>query len=346
MSCRRRIIKLLIPVLALAGCLTCARAQDVVIYLRNGDRVAGKIISEDTNQVVVSTVWIKELAIPVSQIERRETLPPGTLPTAAKPGPTVTNAPPGPTNLVTVIKTPKTTVVVSNAIPVTTNWFKRHFKGEVNVGSALIRGATDSELYYGKASLTYSQPYASDPKQFFRNIFTYYADYGRTDGTLSANDMGGSSKTDFDVNRRVYVYNLGAASYDEIRKIDLHYEDGPGVGYHLFKLTNYVMNVELGANYQVEDRSDNTRTESFYYRFGEDITWKPVKLLTVTEKFEFFPRAQDPKEYRFRFESNLGYSLWQNLALNLSVIDLYDTEPALAVPKNELQFRTSLGFKF
>jgi len=344
MICRRRINNWLALALALAGFVAGARAQDVVIYLRNGDRIAGTIISENTNQVVVSTVWIKEITIPLAQIDRRENLPAGTLSsTNAVAGTTVIK---GPTNVVTIVKTPTATVVVSNAIPLTTNWFKRHFKGEVAIGTALVRGATDSELYYGKASLTFSQPYASDPKEFFRNIFTYYADYGKTDGTLSANDMGGSSKTDFDINRRLYLYNLGAASYDQIRKIDRHYEDGPGAGYHLFKLTNFVMNVELGANYQVEDRSDATRTESFYYRLGEDLTWKPVKLMTFTEKFEFFPRAENPKEYRFRFESNLAYSLWQNLALNLTLIDLYDTQPATAVPKNELQFRTTLGFKF
>ncbi len=87
------------------------------------------------------------------------------------------------------------------------------------------------------------------------------------------------------------------------------------------------MNLELGANYQVEDRSDNTSDESFYYRFGEDVTWKINKQITFTEKFEFFPRAQEPGTFRFRFESNLAYALLENLSLNLSLIDLHDTAP-------------------
>ena len=33
-------------------------------------------------------------------------------------------------------------------------------------------------------------------------------------------------------------------------------------------------------------------------------------------------------------------------SLNFTVVDLYDTRPALGVPRNEFQFRTSLGFKF
>jgi putative salt-induced outer membrane protein YdiY len=171
-------------------------------------------------------------------------------------------------------------------------------------------------------------------------------DYGKTDGVLSANDMGGSSKTDFDVGRKVYVYNLGEANYDQIRKIDVHYEEGPGVGYHLLTGTNLVLNTEFGVNYQVEDRSDHTTSQNFYYRFGEDLTWKLNKQLNLTEKFEFFPRVEDVEQYRLRFESTLSYALILNFSLNLTAIDLYDTRPATAVPPNELQFRTTLGVKF
>src|SRR5258708_16381910 len=33
-----------------------ARAQDVILHLRNGDRIAGSILSESTNEVKLSTV--------------------------------------------------------------------------------------------------------------------------------------------------------------------------------------------------------------------------------------------------------------------------------------------------
>ncbi|HZQ47240.1 MAG TPA: DUF481 domain-containing protein [Verrucomicrobiae bacterium] len=329
----------LLVVLFLAGTI---RAQNVVLHLRNGDRIAGTILSENTNTVTLSTVWIKELAVPVSQIERREILPPPPL-AAATNIVIATNAvvTAGTTNLAAV--KPSTVALTTNAPPAP--WFKR-WKGEAAVGMDMERGATDHELYYGRIKATYSQPYVSDPKEFFRNILTYDAAYGKTAGVLSDNKMGGSSKTDFDLNPRCYIYNLGAASYDVIRKINVHYEDGPGMGYHLFKGTNFAANAELGANYQVEERSDNTRTESFYYRFGEDLTWKLNKQMTFTEKFEIFPRVDYIEQFRSRFECNLNYALILNFALNFTVVDLYDTRPAAGVPNNDFQFRTMLSFKF
>ncbi len=312
-----------------------APAQNIILHLRNGDRIAGTIVSENTNAVTISTVWIKELVVPVAQIERREDSTPPTIATgianAPVPVPAVTN----------VLKLAKT-----GELAAPSNSFWHRWKGEAAVGLDVERGATDHQLYYGKANLAYAQPYVSDPKQFFRNILTYDAAYGKTDGTLSDNRMGGTSKTDFDLSRKIYLYNLGAGSYDELRKIDLHYEDGPGAGYHWITRSNFLVNLELGANYQVEDRSDDTHTHTFYTRLGEDVTWKLNKQMSLTEKAEYFIQSDYLTQFRLRFESTLSYALLFNLSLNFSVIDLYDTRPTATVPNNDFQVRTSLGVKF
>jgi hypothetical protein len=350
MTCRRRkLLELLCGVIALAVLILSSecRADGVIFHLRNGDRVAGTLLSETTNQVTLSTVWAKALVIPVDQIERREVFS-NTAATNALAAPTglvaKTNAPPAATNTVIAAKPPSPVVTAPSPPPPNLPWYK-HWKGEILAGTSLVRGASDTELYYAKATVTYSHAYLSDPKEFFRNIFGYVVDYGKTDGVISANDMSGSSKTDFDVNQRMYIYNLGAAGYDEIRKIDLHYEDGPGAGYRLFRGTNFLVNTELGVNYQVDERSDETVTRSFYYRIAEDLTWKLNKQMTLTEKYEFFPRA-DLRQYRMRFESTLSYALMLNLSFNLAVVDFYDTAPAAGVPNNDFEFRTSLGVKF
>ncbi|MDB6122777.1 MAG: hypothetical protein JWQ71_1770 [Pedosphaera sp.] len=321
-----------------------ALAQNVILHLRNGDRIAGTIISENTNQVTVSTVWIKELAVPLAQIERRELSATNTVLTVKTSAPAV---------VVTTVLTnkPAATNAVTAALakpvvpPPKPSWFKR-WKGDVSVGADLVYGATDRQLYHGHLGLTYSQPYEHNPQKFFRDVLNFNAEYGKTDGVLSANRMDGSSKTDFDVGRKIYVYNLVGAGYDEIRKIDIRYEVGPGVGYHLFTKTNYVMNVELGSNYQAEYRSDNTRSENFYARIAEDITWKLNKTTALVEKFELFPQLGNSTQYRARFEATLSHSILSNLSLNLTLLDLYDTRPASAVPHNEVQVRSSLGFKF
>lgn len=323
--------------------------------MKNGDRIAGVVLSQDTNSVAISNAWVKLLVVPLNQIASQEQVPTATATVTAQ----TTNAPVAAqtTNAANpALAGDKTSTAGTNtakaatlpplakAVPVAK---PKRWKGELRLGASFIEAATDQNIFYGKFRLAYERPYDSNPKKFFRNILDYSMDYGKADGLVTANRMDGSDKTDFDIGSgRSYVYNLAGVGYDQIRKIDIHYEEGPGAGYHLLTRTNFVLNTEAGFNYQVQDRTDNTKSEYFYLRFAEDVTWKVLKQMTFTEKFEFFPRIADFEQYRMRFESTLSYALLQNISLNVSLLDLYDTQPAVNVPNNDFQLRTSLGITF
>jgi putative salt-induced outer membrane protein YdiY len=318
-----------------------APADTIIFHLKNGDRVAGVIVSEDASQVVVSNRWAKALALPLAEIARRETV--SATPAEAEPKPMP--PPPVPTTAVTP-DTPPPPVAAAGVAPAPTKPAPRRLRGDARVGVDLLYGAKDRQIYHGRLKLTYEQPYESRPRQFFRNIFDYTAEYGRSDGEQTANRMNASNKTDFDLTEKWFVYNLIGVGYDRVRLIDLRYEAGPGLGYHVVNRTNFVFNVEGGANYQVQHRRGSDDVENFYFRLAEDITWRIRPRLTVTEKLELFPRVEDPGDFRARFEATLSYALWQNLEVNLTVLDLYESRPAPNVSKNELQIRSSLGVKF
>lgn len=335
-------------VLTLLSWLFCAAlpasAESVILHLKNGDRVAGVVLSENTNSVTLSTTWIKELSVPLSEIERRETpsLASATnAPVAAAPAPATASA----TNTLGAAAPGLAAMPLISRGAAKTASKVKHWSGEARVGANFLMGAKDQEIYYGRFKLNYSLPYASRPKQFFRNILDYSVDYGRTEGLVSANRMGASDKLDFDVGRRLYVYNLASVGYDDVRKIKIRYEVGPGFGYHLITRTNLVLDVECGADYQVQERKDGTITKDFFPRVGEDLTIKFNHRFSLTESLEFFPPTTSDS-YRLRFETTLSYAILQGFSLNLSVLDIYDNRPARDVPANDLQVRASLGLTF
>jgi len=291
-------------------------AETVTLTLRNGDRITGTLTSENTNHVVLSTPWIKELSIPTAQISKRER---------------IIDKAPGPV--------PGAGATAGTTSPELKRKPARLLAGEINLGADLGFSEKNRQLYAGKAKVIFAW-------ERLKNTFDYDFSYGRTAGILSANRMDGFSKTDFDLGHRFYVYNLGGAGYDEIRKINLRYEIGPGTGYHLVQRTNLLLNTEFGADYQAQDLIDNTTTKLFFYRFAENVTWQFNSRLSMDEKFEFFPRVEEFDQYRFRFETNFRYHLMANLSLNLTVIDQYDTQPPDAVTRNDLQLRSSVGVKF
>ena len=305
------------------GPAPAATAPKMVFELRNGDRLTGVIDSEDTNRVVIGTAWGKNLDVPVSEIIRRATLLAG----ASQ----VTNAPPG-------MVPPPTALALAPPAPVQPKppigW-----QSEAQVGLDLSYSERTRQVFTGRVKVVYA-------RDRLRNLLDYNFAYGRTDGVVDANRMEGSMKTDFDLGRRPYVYSLGSAGYDEVRKIDHRFEVGPGVGLHVVRLGDFILNTELGFNYQAEARSDHTRTEHIFYRLAENSFWKISSRLALDQKFEYLPQADHLGEFRLRFESNLRYWLLQNLYFNLTVSDQYDTMPANSVTQNDLQIRSSIGVRF
>ncbi|HLP77321.1 MAG TPA: DUF481 domain-containing protein [Candidatus Paceibacterota bacterium] len=319
-------ICLIAGLLVCTGGATSIPAQTVNIRLSSGDRISGTILTENTSRLVLSNSWNAGISVPLKQIVSRTT---NTAPIVA-----------GSESTETVVFGEAKPRVVKPPTPVPSAW-----NGEAQIGLNLLYGPKQLESFYGRFKLAYQKPYKSNPKKFFRNGFDYSIDYGRTEGQTSSDRMHASDKTSFDLVDKWYVYNLLGGGYDHVLHIDSQYEAGPGVGYHLITRTNFAMNVESGLNYQAQYRTNNSELQDVYYRFAEDITWKIMDRLSLIEKFELFPRV-NLTGFRSRFESTLKYDLWKNLSLNLTVLDLYDTDPVIVSAENELQIRSSIGVKF
>jgi hypothetical protein len=322
--------------------LAGAFGETVVLQLRNGDRVTGTIVSENTNHIVINTSWAKDLLVPVPEILKREKMQDAL--TAANSSP----AKPGETiPLPMTLPSPRVNAVV----PEVPKFVQRQsWHGRIDIGMDLGFSESNRELFYGKAKITYIPQFTPGeiktlPSRF-RNTFDVQATYGRNNGILSANLVNGASKTDWDIREKFFVYNLFGLGYDEIRRIDFQYEEGPGVGYHWIKRSNFVLNTELGMNYQVQNFQGGIETQRFFARLAEDATWTVSKKMTLDERFEFFPNVQGTGDFRLRFESNLRFALWQNISLTLSLIDAFDTQPAPGVSKNDLQIRSLIGVVF
>jgi len=318
--------------------LLCATARtdaaQVVVLLRNGDRITGELIAQETNRVVVVTSWAGTLSLPLETVGGVQTVSGEKMTLAAAPAPLA----PSPSPVIAAASA-KPQSAPPPAAPKRTHT-------NVQLGSNLVFGGRDSAAVYARLKSTYEKPYTHDPKKFFRAIADYTGDYGETESIRSANRMTASVKTDFDLGPRSYFYNVGSGGYDEIRKIKSHYEFGPGLGSHVIKRPAFEFNLEGGLNYQVQHRSAGDTLESLYLRGGEDATWRFGPRFSLTKKFEFFLDGENVQQFRFRLDTTLSYKLIENLSLNLSLLDMYDTAPAPNVDKNELQIRSSVGITF
>lgn len=324
----------LLKALMVSGLLASlpAGAVNVVVQFKNGDQITGSLVAQETNHIVVTTTWASSLVLPISAIGGLRTAEGEVLYTPPSPPAKPVASPPKP---VTQAKTQPNPPAE-----------KKHLTTTVNLGADLLFGAKDRQIFYTRLKSTYAKPYEDNPKQSFRTIGEYIANYGETDGSVSANNMAASLQTDFDFGPKNYFYNAGNVGYDEIRKIDLQYGVGPGLGRHLYRKPAFVLDLESGFNYQVQERSEGESPQNFYLRLADNMTWKLAERLTLGKKLEFMLNFDDASQFRFRLDSTLSYRFWNSLSLNLTVLDIYDTDPAPNVENNEVQIRSSLGFTF
>ena len=118
------------------------------------------------------------------------------------------------------------------------------------------------------------------------------------------------------------------------------------MGRHLWRKPAFALDLESGVNYQVQERSVGDSPESAYFRLADNLTWKLADRVTFGKKLEFQLSFQDASQFRVRLDSNLSYRLWNSLSINLTVMDIFDTDPAPGVDENEFQLRSSLGVTF
>jgi len=321
-----------------------SQSSPIVLHLKSGDRITGELVSGNEVHLVVRTAWAGSLTIQRDLLERIEPLLVAASPAALA----VSTNPPASTNPPTPAVAIKADAPASAQAAVANAPAKQpdEWKFDIKLGADMIRGERDRDIFFGQAALTYAHPYPHEPKKFFRNRLDYRADYSTVDGGKSANRMSGANKTDFDFFEHAYIYNYFGGGYDEVRRINAQYEVGPGVGYHLLRQPRFAANVETGLTYQHQDRELDGELESIYARFAQDITWKLAPKITLTQRSALLVSLEEVDELQLRLEGNLSFGLVQNVSLNLTAIELYDTRPVAGVSPNEFQLRSAIGLTF
>jgi putative salt-induced outer membrane protein YdiY len=257
-------------------------------------------------------------------------------PAAPAPAPAGTNAaPPAGTNAIAA-------KAVAPVLPIKPKGPKR-WTVEVAAGANLEFSQKDSQNYNGSIRYNFNGDRV-------RDIVQYNASYGRMEKETSVNRMDGSWKIEYDLtkSKRLYAFNAASAGRDEVRREDLTWQDSAGMGYKFIQAPKFALGGDLGVSYQEQFFEDDTFKDYFSMRVGQNASWKVSDLVTLDEKFEWYPRMTSLGDYVVRVEASATVKLNKtgSVFLNTAIIDVYDTRPANHVVPNDFQLRSSVGMKF
>jgi hypothetical protein len=335
-----------------AACGAAGAADTVLLKLRNGDRITGTLLADEPGRVVLRSPVLGKVKVPRSEIENL-TQQPEAVPALTPPSPNAatkpdaapaatadSGSPPAAAEATEPRAKRQRTKTKPPTDPGAPKAPKR-WQFDVQMGVNQQFNQAENELYHANLRANWANPTGRH-----RHQLAYTVNHGKTEDTVTVNNMLGSWRAEVDIGRRYFLFNAASAGFDEIRRIDSGFEDGFGAGYVLLQRTNLTLRLDAGANYLKQSFADGTEKDFFSPRLGENGLWKISKQVEFAQSLEFYPRSIDFGNYRLRGEAVLRYLLGASMTFNLSVIDIYDTEPAAGVTPNDLQVRSSLGVRF
>ena len=362
----RPFCRLAVGLALLVGLAGTAFARDELRFA-NGDRISGKVISQEGGKVRFVSEMLGELEVPAANVEVVRNVPdtsPEVLaglppqqpkePVAvtqapAKPAVTTTTkpaTPPAPTPPAQVRPPPPPSVKPAALAKDAERW-----KGKVEAGFVQQSGRNDrvDVSLRGEAERRFGQK--------TRLRFEGRALYAETGNVTSNDRLDGSFRWRRDITDRMFGQSVTSGYRDQVKLIDINAEQNVGLGYKVFDRPRHVFNVGTGVTAQYRESPLTEDGWAYLIEAFEDYTWKINGRITLTQNanavYSLGTRTHSgaalgttPGNYRLRFNTTLQGKVTEKISANLRFEFEYDATVANPALRDDQRITSSVGYAF
>ncbi|OIR15045.1 hypothetical protein GALL_41640 [mine drainage metagenome] len=323
----------------------CLATQLSEIQLKNGDRLTGEIVSQDTRQVVVNSPFLGKITVPRDQILKMElSKAPATKPAAH-----------GPQNTTAVALVSGATGGSSTRAAL--ERILRGTKGSMEFGFNQQSGRSDSVNATVRADAEYQQGIDT-----YELTMQYY--YGRYDGSVQADQHETSFRWRHELkSKRFFAQSNTSYSVDHVKLVNLDLEQSAGIGLRAIKSEKQTLNLGSGLTGQYRRAyGEGTNAlalgdlfEDYLFKFNDRVNLKqsasvqysPISNQSITLINGKQSAANDQAtNYSLRFNVALQSKLTHRITLNLHYDLAYDNaiyDPSL---KTDQRISSTIGYAF
>ena len=319
--------------------MTYGQAAADEVWLKNGDRLTGKVVSLDGGTLVFKTSYAGDVSIKWEEVANLKTDEPikvvlGDETTAQGP------VSPGEEGKVTVkaeqvaqpITVDLTSVKAINPKPPTSMTLR------INVGASMNRGNTDNQDFYGQGEFV---------ARTAMNRFTVGGNYQRSeeDDVKTADNALGYIKYDHFLTKKWYLYANATGQKDEFQDLNLRTTLGLGAGYQFFESERTNLSLEGGLSYVNEDftvaEDDNYIAGRWGLKFDHYILPKSLQFFFYNTGLQSLENSNDLLLYT---QTGFRIPFYKDLNISLQMNWQYDKSPAPGKEKNDYTYILSLGY--
>lgn len=336
------------PFLLIALLLSFPALADV-LWLTNGDRLTGEIEKLEKSSLTVRTAFAGPIKVNwdmVAQIESTRTFS-VEVETGMQIQGSITLAGKG-----IRVQTPEREIHLSpvevTRIEPLENETPLTFWQRVDIGANFGLNFTQGNSKLTQTSATVNGRYKTDKRQIqgtLSSIFSTEPDVER----VSRHE--GDLRYDHNLNPHLFWYGSSAFTIDERRLLDLRSTLGGGLGWKITRSQTTNVSLLGGFSYVNEqyrhgDGSPKPRSSTAMGQAGLEMEHYLNSRIRLYVDATVSPDFRNHGRYLFGADAGLRVPLNGFLTWNLSLFDRYDSEPPLAVYRNDWGIISGVGFDF
>ena len=321
-------------ILMLFICLIPQTAHADWIMLNNGDRLSGKVISENASEVTIETEMMGNLILPRSKIASVHTgSPPRVLARELRTGQPMSS----PVVAVNTNAAPETKT--AEAAPAKEGKVDGKYKwaGRISAGGNVQDGNSNSTTLTADADVK-----ARDKKNRFN--FGGEINWAEDEGEKTDNDQQVYANYDRFVTEKWFIGGRQSFEKDEFEELDLRSQTGLFVGHQFFEQDDLNLQVKAGPDY-IYERFENNDTESdLALSWALDYDQKVTDTAQIFHKHELSTPFADTNAFLFESESGVRVPIGERLDASAQIDFDWDNDPAPGIRENDTTYAVKIGY--
>jgi putative salt-induced outer membrane protein YdiY len=324
---------------ALFLALIWGQASADEIWLKNGDRLTGKVVSLDGDIMVFKTSYAGHLSIRLGEVVNLKTDEPikvvlGDETTAQGP---ISPGDPGKVKVTAEQVAEPVTVDLANIKtinpkpPLRTNF-------RANVGFSMTDGNTDTQDIYADAEFM---------ARTLQNRYTIGGLYKRSEDedVKTADKALGYMKYDHFLSKKWYAYANATGEQDEFKDLDLRVTLGVGVGYQFIETDRTNLSLEGGLSYVDENyilAEDNSFAAGRWaLRFDHFLLPKSLQYFLYHTGLQ---SVEDSDDLILLTQTGFRIPFYKNLNITAQVNWEYDKSPSPGKKESDYTYLLTFGY--
>ncbi len=298
-----------------------AFAEEVRVYLKNGDQLRGRLISED-RIVLIEHALLGDVEIPASSVRKID-----------RPG--KTEEPKEESNEEDASPSGSRSAWVDGFVKAISfeDWSR-----ELELGMNSQNGRRDKVDFNARINLR---------RRIEKNDYRIEARryYGESSQEKTTDRVFSNFRWRRDISPGVFWQSDSSYSFDAIKEIDLNIEQKLGLGYRFLNQKYLKISTGVGMSGRYRDEKDETGITNYLVDFFQDAGYRINSRFRITQEFRIAIPPDARNEYEYEFETGIISKVTDALRMSFR----YQLEYDKSLPEDrreDQRFVSALGLDF